>query len=283
MGRSLGYHDSDELDRPELNKCPDCECYFATEECPLCGKICPEEMRAGNRAAVKHPKKHRNSTGRVQFIPWYHSWVFIFIMLYLMPIVGVILFFTSPHPRKTKIIVGCVAVGIYVLFMAFWFGLLFSNLFGANEPLVNDEVSKEEYLELCKPMTVEQFYRHAYENEDAYVALDVVVVERLTENSVDIYDQPPVVDTYYRCESTDGGSVQIFIGDCNLENKTNFLPGDRLRVYGEGGGMLSIWQEDYASTEELPCLYMAYCEPLRDGGAEKESLLLPARKAEALG
>ena len=31
MGRNLGYFDSDELDRPELNKCPECECYFATE------------------------------------------------------------------------------------------------------------------------------------------------------------------------------------------------------------------------------------------------------------
>ena len=61
MGRMLGYHDSDELDRPELNKCPDCECYFATDECPLCGKICPEEMRAGNRAPVKH-KKRKNSS-----------------------------------------------------------------------------------------------------------------------------------------------------------------------------------------------------------------------------
>ena len=59
MGRSLGYFDSDELDRPELNKCPDCECYFASEECPLCGKICPENFRAGNRAPVKKPKKKK--------------------------------------------------------------------------------------------------------------------------------------------------------------------------------------------------------------------------------
>ena len=68
MGRSLGYFDSEELDRPELNKCPDCECYFASEECPLCGKVCPEAFRAGNRAPVKK-KKHKNSSGRVQFIP----------------------------------------------------------------------------------------------------------------------------------------------------------------------------------------------------------------------
>ena len=90
MGRSLGYYDSDELDRPELNKCPDCECFFASDECPLCGKICPEEMRAGNRAKVKPPKKRKNSSGRVQFIPWYHSWWFILLMMYFMPIAGII-------------------------------------------------------------------------------------------------------------------------------------------------------------------------------------------------
>ena len=29
MGRMLGAHDSSELDRPDLNKCPDCRCFFA--------------------------------------------------------------------------------------------------------------------------------------------------------------------------------------------------------------------------------------------------------------
>ena len=39
MGRMLGSFDpEDELDRPDLNKCPDCGCYFASDECPLCGK-----------------------------------------------------------------------------------------------------------------------------------------------------------------------------------------------------------------------------------------------------
>ena len=99
MGRDLGYFASEELDRPELNKCPDCECYFASEECPLCGKLCPEEMRAGNRAPVKKPKKQKNSSGRVQFIPWYHTWGFIALMMVVQPIIGLILFFTSPHSK----------------------------------------------------------------------------------------------------------------------------------------------------------------------------------------
>ena len=67
MGRMLGSYDSDELDRPDLNKCPDCGCFFAQDECPLCGKPCPEEMRAGNRKAVK-VKKTKAGSERVSFI-----------------------------------------------------------------------------------------------------------------------------------------------------------------------------------------------------------------------
>ena len=114
MGRMLGYHDSDELDRPDLNKCPDCGCFFATEECPLCGKICPEEMRAGHRAKVKH-KKHRSSSGRVQFIPWYYSWWFIILVFSVSRLAGIILFATSPYSKKAKIIVTVVALCVAIL------------------------------------------------------------------------------------------------------------------------------------------------------------------------
>ena len=117
MGRMLGAHASDELDRPDLNKCPDCLCFFAGDSCPLCGKECPEEMRAGNRAKVK-PKKKRASggSGRVTFIPWYHSWLFIILMLCFMPIVGIILLCTSPHKLRWKIIVA-VSVAVSYTFL----------------------------------------------------------------------------------------------------------------------------------------------------------------------
>ena len=60
MGRMLGAFDDDvELDRPDLNKCPDCNCFFAGDNCPICGKVCPEHMRAGNRAPVKPQKKKK--------------------------------------------------------------------------------------------------------------------------------------------------------------------------------------------------------------------------------
>ena len=106
MGRMLGAFDSDnDNDRPDLNKCPDCGCFFAQDNCPLCGKLCPEEMRAGNR---KPPKKERHkkgrTNGRVTFVEWYHSWWFIILMLFVMPVVGIILLFTSPHRTLWKVL-----------------------------------------------------------------------------------------------------------------------------------------------------------------------------------
>lgn len=117
MGRMLGAHASDELDRPDLNKCPDCLCFFAGDSCPLCGKECPEEMRAGNRAKVKIKKKRASGgSGRVTFIPWYHSWLFIILMLCFMPIVGIILLCTAPYKLRWKIIVA-VSVAVAYAFL----------------------------------------------------------------------------------------------------------------------------------------------------------------------
>ena len=106
MGRMLGAFDNpEELDRPDLNKCPDCECFFSGDNCPLCGKACPEEMRAGNR---KPPKKKRrrqaSSNGRETFVEWYQSWWIIIIMLVVMPVAGIILLFTSPHRTLWKVL-----------------------------------------------------------------------------------------------------------------------------------------------------------------------------------
>ena len=252
MGRSLGYFDSDELDRPELNKCPDCECYFASEECPLCGKICPEAFRAGNRAPVKKPKKRKNSSGRVQFIAWYHSWWFILLVFMFSRIAGLVLFFTSPHSKKAKIIAASAVVGGYILLGILGSGLLMHLL---DQPLVNDDISRAEYVERCTPMSVENFYRNA-NDLGQYVSLELTVVERCVEHSIDVYDTGSI---YYRCKDLNGGEMIIYVLDCNLDKPLQFLPGDMIRVYGESGGMASFLQGD-TYTDECPCLYMAYCE-----------------------
>ena len=64
--------------------------------------------------------------------------------------VGVILFFTSPYSKKTKIILTSVAV---VGVIAFYGGaaLLMNGLF--DKPLVNDDISRGEYVSLCESMT----------------------------------------------------------------------------------------------------------------------------------
>ena len=254
MGRSLGYHDSDELDRPELNKCPDCQCFFATEECPLCGKICPEEFRAGNRAKVKPPKKGRNSSGRVQFINWYHSWWFILLMLYFMPIVGLVLFFTSPHSKKSKIIAGAIVVALYALGLAVTLG---GGLWGLFEDVpVNDRISREEYVAKCEEIDVEAYYRNPYD-EGRYLTMELEVLERVADPYVDIYDSNGG-ETYYRCRSLDSSGIEIYVQDYNLGEKVNFLPGDRIRIFGESGGMTSLYWEQYP--RELPCIRMAYAE-----------------------
>ena len=259
MGRDLGYFDSDELDRPELNKCPDCECYFATEACPLCGKICPEEMRAGHRARVKPPKKRSNSTGRVQFINWYHSWWFILLMLYFMPIVGIILFFTSPHSKKAKIIAVAVVLGLYALSAGLLYGWMWWMM---NKAPVNDDISRSAYTEQCEDMSVEEFYR-AVPEKGRYVTLAVQVLERHTEGET----------VYYLCTAQNGGSAKILLCDCNLEGQVNFLPGDLLRVYGESAGTMPVYFDDGGGAL-YPCLYMAYAEPAREGAETSGSLCL---------
>lgn len=244
MGRSLGYFDSDELDRPELNKCPDCECYFATEECPLCGKICPEAFRAGNRAKVKPPKKRSNSSGRVQFIPWYHTWWFILIMMYFMPIAGIVLFFTSPHSKKSKIIAASIVVGIYLILGVVT--LLSSGLLGLffEDPPVNDRISREEYVELCEPMTPEEFFRNAGQ-EGMYVTMDLEVTSISVDNNMKAYE----------CYGIGGRSVVVYVVDYSLDSNKVYMAGDMLRVYGECAGLVTL---DDGTT--VPVLYMAYGE-----------------------
>ena len=248
MGRNLGYFDFDELDRPELNKCPDCECFFATDECPLCGKVCPEAFRAGNRAAVKKPKKQKNSSGRVQFVSWYHSWWFILIMMYFMPIVGIILFITSPHSKKSKIIAASVVVGVYVaggLLVTFGSGLLY-NLF--SDSPVNDKLTRVEYVEKCDSMSVEDYHRDAY-NKGNFVVLELTVKEHIVMNSG---------EAYYLCTDRLNDGAYVYVQDCSVEKLTNYLTGDMIRVYGECSGWADVAFS--ASNRVAPLLYMAYSE-----------------------
>jgi len=253
MGRQLGtFLDEDELDRPDLNKCPDCGCFFAEPYCPLCGKECPEEFRAGNRKPVRRSRRRRTENlGRVTFIEWYHSWWFIIVMLFMMPLVGIILLFTSPHSKRAKITV--VAIGLAYTILSsygFWISGVVQLL---NKP-VNTRLSREEYIAACETVDPEEFYRTPDIYGGKFVTMTVTVVGKVTDSET-AYTSGKY-PTYYICRNADG-TCELLIRDCLQDGSYNLIVGDTVTVYGEGAGYVSIYGTD-GNLYGAPCLNVAY-------------------------
>ena len=124
MGRELGYFDDDTegFDRPDLNYCPDCKCYFASANCTICGKPCPEEMRAGNRKPVKVKRRRGSSVSYV--IPWYHSWWFILVMVFVFPLAALVLAASSQNKKWVRVTLIVISV------IALVAPVIFNNLYG---------------------------------------------------------------------------------------------------------------------------------------------------------
>lgn len=250
MGRMLGAHDSSELDRPDLNKCPDCRCFFAGDNCPLCGKECPEEMRAGNRAKVKPPKRRRGDSGRVTFVSWYHSWWCIILALIFSPIIGIILLVTSPHERSKKITVVVIGV-VWLLLSTFGLSIL-SGILDIFEKPVDTSLSREEYIAKCETVSAEEYYRHSYRYEDEFVTMTLIVTEKFTDPDGYKYT------TYYLCSDRDG-KCQIMIRDCSQDEVCNYAVGDEIVIYGEGAGDKEVYDTLY-NIKSAPCINVAYIE-----------------------
>ena len=254
MGRMLGsFADSEELDRPELNKCPDCSCFFAADACPICGKVCPEHMRAGNRPAPKRRKSRPRGSGRSTFINWYHSWWFIVLMMFIFPIVGIILLATSPHKKWMKILFIVVAL-IYSVVSFFGVGGIISRVEDWFDSPVEDSLPKDEYLSRCEALTAEQFYRSADHYEDRFVSLTLCVEQRVTYTDKYYNDRSYIC---YICQAENGSEFKIVIRDCLLEDAQNFISGDTVTVYGEGAGECEVYDANYNYTT-APCLNVAY-------------------------
>ena len=243
MGRMLGAFDNDdELDRPDLNKCPDCLCFFADDVCPICGKVCPEEMRAGNRKAVKPKRVKSGGTQyRVTFIPWYQRWWFILLMMFLSPfsIVGIVLLITSPYKKWVKILFA-VLIGLYLLISTFGFTLfhIFSDLW--SEP-VDRSLSETEYVAACKTVTAEDVFRAPEAHKEEFVAITLTVRENVVDSEA--YSMNLEFPSYYVCTDATG-EFEILIRDCVIDGQ-NYVFGDMILVYGEGAGTVSFYDIDW--------------------------------------
>ena len=257
MGRQLGsFADSEELDRPDLNKCPDCGCFFETLYCPLCGKECPEEFRAGNRKPVRHSRRRSSgSSGRVTFIEWYHSWWFIILMLFMFPLIGFILLFTSPHKKGAKITVIAVAL-VYTVLTSYGFTALIGGLGNAFDRPVNTRLSREDYIATCASATVdpETFYRSPDTYKDAFTSMTVTVVGKITDSEG--YYSNARYTTYYIVQNA-AGTCRFLLRDCQRDGTQNLIAGDVVTVYGEGAGNVNIYSMD-GTPYSAPCLNVAY-------------------------
>lgn len=151
MGTPIGFFaDDTPQDYPELNKCPDCETYFQTPCCPLCGKECPENMRAGNRAPVRVKRsRRRRGNGRVRFVPWYMSAWFIIAMLIIFPIVGLILLWQSDWRQGWKIAATILTIVGYLIGGGVLGTVLplLDGLRGEPEPTEEPDVTQAAYAE----------------------------------------------------------------------------------------------------------------------------------------
>lgn len=257
MGRMLGAFDGDnELDRPDLNKCPDCGCYFAQDECPLCGKTCPEEFRAGNRKPVKKKKQRQSSYRRTTFVEWYHSWWFVILMLLVAPLIGIVLLITSPHKKSLKIGVAVAAV-VYGIMTTFGIGNIISGITNMWDTPVDTSLGREEYIAACETVTPETFYRLADRYTDQFVSVKLIVAEEVVDSEG--YYNGSKYNTYYVCRD-EGGEFEILVRDCVQDTAQNFISGDVITVYGEGAGECTVYDMDYYAPHTAPCIHAAYIE-----------------------
>ena len=256
MGRMLGsFADDNELDRPDLNKCPDCDCFFASDTCPLCKKVCPEEMRAGNRKPVKQ-KKHKRSSGygRVTFISWYHRWWFILLMFWLFPIVGIVLLISSPHEKWKKWLVAGICA-VWLLFSYIGIGTIFGLVGGLLDRPVDTSLTREAYIERCDEVSAEQYYRAYAEYEDKFVKTELVIVSKSQFSGSSPYSE----DIFYICRPINDGDYYIIVRDCQVDSDRIYLAGDKLIIYGQGDDFTYAFAPDDTRIEG-PCLNMAYAE-----------------------
>ena len=257
MSADLGFFAEDrERDFPELNKCPDCETFFADANCPLCGKECPEEFRAGNRKPIKQ-KKHRrpSGNGRVQFVPWYHTVWFIVLMLFVQPIIGLILTWTGVWKTHWKIIVTLLVILPYILLIGGGMITAIVDNYAETEIPINLEISDEDYRAFCVKPDVETLYRNSNEKVGEYVCMDLTVVAFTST-----YYYTPDVNyreaNVYLCHITQGERIlEFFVVDYRQQDQKRLAIGDKITIWGEVAGEIEAGEN-----VSLPAIYARFID-----------------------
>ena len=252
MGNLLGSH-AVENERADLNKCPDCECFFAGDTCPMCGKSCPEEMRAGVRKPKKI-KQYKGGSDRVTFVQWYHSWWFIVLMMLFMPVVGLILLITSPHKKSHKIIFVVIAL-VYTVLSFIGIGNIIGYVAGRFEDPVDSSLTREEYISKCEQIDSETYFRTGNGMDGDFVSVHLKIIGGVTNWDKTNSKYP----TYYLCSAPGGSEYRIIIRDCLQDRELNFIPGDIICVYGQSAKVATVFDEEYTE-HTVPCINAAYVE-----------------------
>ncbi len=246
MGKLLGSHDTDDLNRPDLNKCPECGSYFApdADNCPICGAYCPEDCRAGTRPAPKHKKQSfSRASSRVVFVEWYHSFWFIALAMLFMPIVGIILLITSPHKTKSKVLFAAAAL-LYTVFVSWGVGGILLHVItqGSDTP-DRPTVSIEEYAPSCTAVDAVTYYRTPNAYLDQRITLTLKVTERITDSESQQLGEDGYI--WYLCTDSES-RISLLVRDLT-ENTVNLLPGDTVCIYGIGVGERTVYDAAYTA------------------------------------
>jgi hypothetical protein len=173
-------------------------------------------------------------------------------MLFMMPVVGIILLFTSPHSKRAKITV--VAIGLAYTVLSSYGWLMFSGFSKLLDKPVNTRMSREEYIAACEAVDSEEFYRTPDRYGAEFVTMTVTVVGKVTDSEA--YYNNGKYPTYYICRNA-AGTCEILIRDCLQDGSYNLIVGDTVTVYGEGAGYVSIYAMD-GNLYGAPCLNVAY-------------------------
>ncbi len=259
MGRFIGsFMDDNELDRPDLNKCPDCECYFPQDNCPICGKECPEEMRAGNRKTVKKKIKRNGRSKTIQYVDWYHRWWFIIPMLIIFPIMGIILLIGSPHSKNTKIAIIAVAV-VYTILSGWGIKNLVNSAENFFEKPVDTSLSFSEYTSKCEEIAPDDYFRIPDSYKKKFVKMELEVAEKFTDPEG--YYSNKKYNDYYVCtyKNATGVEFRILVRSCIQSGVENLAVGDKVTVYGECAGNITVYDWNY-KTYSGSCVNAAYFE-----------------------